>query len=67
MIQSESDVLNQKLEQMKAQIEIAVRCLHVIAIMTEIDNAQTADMALNALRDMEISGLLYDFYENEDQ
>jgi hypothetical protein len=66
MIKGESDVLNQKLEQVKAQVEIAVRCLHVIAIMTEIDNAQTSDMALNALRDMEISGLLYDFYENED-
>lgn len=66
MIKSESDILNQKLEEMKAQIEIAVRCLHVIAVMTDMDNAQIADMALNALRDMEISGLLYDFYENED-
>ena len=66
MIQSESDVLNQKLEQMKAQIEIAVRCLHVIAVMHEIDNALISDMALNALRDMEISGLLYDFYEDEE-
>ena len=66
MIQSEADIFNQKLEQMKAQIEIAVRCLHVIAVMQEADNRLIADMALNALRDMEISGLLYDFYEDDE-
>jgi hypothetical protein len=66
MIQNEADIFNQKLEQMKAQIEIAVRCLHVIAVMQEVDNTLISDMALNALRDMEISGLLYDFYEDEE-
>jgi len=66
MIQSESDILNQKIEEMKSQIEIAVRCLHVIAIMSDIDSSNTADMALNALRDMEISGMLYDFYDEEE-
>lgn len=66
MIQNEADIFNQKLEQMKAQIEIAVRCLHVIAVMQGVDNTLISDMALNALRDMEISGLLYDFYEDEE-
>jgi len=59
--------MSQKIEQMVAQIEIAVRALHVIAVMADLDGAQTSQMALDCLKEMEIEGMLYDFYEEGEE
>jgi len=60
-------MMSQKIEQMVAQIEIAVRALHVIAVMADLDGAQTSQMALDCLKEMEIEGMLYDFYEESEE
>jgi hypothetical protein len=60
-------MMSQKIEQMVAQIEIAVRALHVIAVMADLDSAQTSQMALDCLKEMEIEGMLYDFYEESEE
>tara|TARA_S200002703_G_scaffold56565_1_gene49244 strand:- start:761 stop:976 length:216 start_codon:yes stop_codon:yes gene_type:complete len=47
------------------QIEIAVRALHVIAVMHEGDPAFLSTVALDALKEMETSGYYYDSYLSE--
>ena len=56
--------LTQRMAQMSAQLEIAVRALHVMALMTDISSDQASDMSLDTLREMEIEGMLYDFYDD---
>lgn len=44
------------------QIEIAVRALHVIAVMHEGDPAFMSTIAIDALKEMETSGYYYDTF-----
>ncbi len=48
------------------QLEIAIRALHVIAVMAEMESKQISEIALDALREMETYGLMYDMFEDED-
>ena len=60
----DESVLRQNMQQMSAQLEIAVRALHVIALMTDISSDQASEMSLDTLREMEIEGMLYDFCDD---
>lgn len=44
------------------QIEIAVRALHVIAVMHEGDPAFMSTIAIDALKEMETSGYYYETF-----
>ena len=59
--------MSHKHQQLTAQIEIAVRALHVIAVMADLNTTQTSQMALDCLREMEIEGMLYEFYEEDEE
>tara|TARA_R110000744_G_scaffold3012_4_gene11850 strand:- start:3995 stop:4210 length:216 start_codon:yes stop_codon:yes gene_type:complete len=47
------------------QIEIAVRALHVIAVMHEGDPSFMSSIAIDALKEMETSGYHYDSYTTD--
>tara|TARA_R100000030_G_scaffold99888_1_gene91746 strand:- start:2887 stop:3102 length:216 start_codon:yes stop_codon:yes gene_type:complete len=42
------------------QLEIAIRALHVIAVMGDEKNANITNIAIDALREMETYGYLYE-------
>tara|TARA_R100000781_G_scaffold66583_1_gene42075 strand:+ start:1169 stop:1384 length:216 start_codon:yes stop_codon:yes gene_type:complete len=42
------------------QLEVAVRALHVLAIMHEADSQFMATIAIDALKEMETFGYMYD-------
>lgn len=42
------------------QLEVAVRALHVLAVMHEGDSQFMATIAIDALREMEAFGYMYD-------
>ena len=48
---------------MHRQLEIAIAVLHVIAVMGEMDSKQCSEMALDALREMETYGMMYDMFD----
>ena len=52
-------------EALRQQLEIATRALHVIAVMAEMESQNISEIALDALREMETFGLMYDFYDEE--
>jgi hypothetical protein len=58
-IQEEYEGLDEN-ELIHQQIEIAVRALHVIAVMHEGDPAFMSTVAIDALKEMETSGYYYD-------
>ena len=47
-------------------LEIAIRALHVIAVMAEMESKQISEIALDALREMETYGLMYDMFDEEE-
>jgi len=49
-------------ESMHRQLEIAIAVLHVIAVMGEMESKQCSEMALDALREMETYGMMYDMF-----
>ena len=48
-------------------LEIAISALHVIAVMGEMESKQVSDIAMDALREMETYGLLYELFDTEEQ
>jgi len=52
-------------EAQRQQLEVATRALHVIAVMAEMESQNIAEIAMDALREMETFGLMYDFYDDE--
>ena len=58
--------MNQENDAQERQLEIAIRALHVIAVMAEMESKQISEIALDALREMETYGLMYDMFEDED-
>lgn len=57
--EKEYDGLNDDLMK-NQQLEIAIRALHVIAVMGDERNASITNMAIDALREMETYGYLYE-------
>lgn len=47
-------------ESIHRQLEVAISALHVIAVMGEMDSKQCSEIALDALREMETFGMMYD-------
>ncbi len=47
------------------QLEVAVRALHVIAVMHEGDAQFMATIAIDALKEMETYGYIYDTFNTE--
>jgi len=60
--------MNQSAEnsRMQEQLEIAIRALHIIAVMGELEAKQISQIALDALREMETYGILYDIFDDEE-
>jgi len=52
-------------EAQRQQLEVATRALHVIAVMAEMESQNITEIALDALREMETYGLMYEFYDDE--
>jgi hypothetical protein len=52
-------------EAQRQQLEVATRALHVIAVMAELESQNITEIALDALREMETYGLMYEFYDDE--
>jgi hypothetical protein len=50
-------------ESMHRQLEVAIAVLHVIAVMGEMDSKQCSEMALDALREMETYGMMYEMFD----
>jgi len=42
------------------QLDVAIRALHVIAVMNDTKNTHLSTIAIDALREMETFGYLYD-------
>tara|TARA_R110002020_G_scaffold25280_1_gene82489 strand:- start:1070 stop:1285 length:216 start_codon:yes stop_codon:yes gene_type:complete len=57
--EKEYDGLNDDLMK-NQQLEIAIRALHVIAVMGDERTASITNMAIDALREMETYGYLYE-------
>lgn len=53
-------------EALQRQLEVAVSVLHVIAVMGEMDSKQCSEMALDALREMETFGMMYEMFSEYD-
>lgn len=53
-------------ESLQRQLEVAVAVLHVIAVMGEMDSKQCSEMALDALREMETFGMMYEMFSEYD-
>jgi len=47
------------------QLEVAVRALHVLAVMHEGDSQFMATIAIDALREMETYGYMYDSFAQD--
>ena len=47
------------------QLEVAVRALHVIAVMSTNDSTVVNNIAIDALKEMESCGYLYDQFRYE--
>mgnify|MGYP003628244616 FL=1 len=47
------------------QLEVALRALHVIAALPSTDANFLSEVALDALKEMETYGLLYNGYDDE--
>ena len=47
------------------QLEVAIKALHAIAILIEGDSKQSAQIAIDALNEMETYGYLYDQFISE--
>ena len=54
------------IEVLQRQIEVAIGALHVIAVMGEMESRQISEIALDALREMETYGMMYDFLLQND-
>ncbi len=46
------------------QLAVAVRALHVIAVIGNLNNKQVSEIAMDALREMETYGLVYELYND---
>lgn len=57
---------NESYEALIIQIDIAVRALHVIAVMGTMNAKQVSEIAMDALKEMETYGMMYDLYDDED-
>ena len=60
--------MNDQAEQMehqtvKQQLEVAIQALHVIAVLGESESTMSADIAMDALREMETFGMMYDLFD----
>jgi predicted DNA-binding protein len=53
-------------ESLRLQLEVATRALHVIAVMGNMNANHVSEIAMDALREMETYGLMYDFYDDEE-
>jgi hypothetical protein len=45
------------------QLAIAVRALHVIAVMGTLNDKNVSEIAMDALKEMETYGQIYQYYE----
>tara|TARA_X000001382_G_scaffold8193_2_gene5967 strand:- start:3077 stop:3289 length:213 start_codon:yes stop_codon:yes gene_type:complete len=45
------------------QLQIAVRALHVIAVMGTMNAKQVSEIAMDALREMETYGFIYEYFD----
>jgi hypothetical protein len=46
------------------QLEIAIKALHVISVMPTAESEFLSDVALDALREMETHGILYNYNDD---
>tara|TARA_R100000664_G_C2754130_1_gene141673 strand:- start:2255 stop:2437 length:183 start_codon:yes stop_codon:yes gene_type:complete len=60
--------MNEQIEDhgLEQKLEIAISALHVIAVMGEMESKQVSDIAMDALREMETYGLLYELFDTEE-
>ncbi len=56
---------NESYEALMIQIDIAVRALHVIAVMGTMNTKQVSEIAMDALREMETYGMMYDLFDED--
>ena len=62
------DELKMKIDNLEGQVDLAIRALHVIAVLTEAEPGKASQLALDYLKEMEIDSMRYtdrdDYYDD---